>query len=333
MRYFLIIFLFLSSLESFEGDISLHHEQLDMNKKNSIESLYTKLKHENIPTDFGINYNISLIGTTPISTKNQFYDFVEPRAIIGSASIDYYEKQTAISVGRNSLNLPLLNGNFDGLVYYQMLNKFRWRFFYFVSYEILLPTFYTKDDSMDLKGVNLSYENKYFEIKTTAIDNRAENIYHTNLALKYNYYAISLEVAHYNSDNFLTENIQKLSISRYKESLFLEFGIIKNGENPIDKLLKFEQDELNSFGLGNKIYMPNAQNNYMEIAYGKENYYLNLLLGYTTYQKNSKARELDIGFEYKFSKEFSINLHLLRELSSQGDTTLFSSSLNYGFEL
>ena len=333
MKFFITILLFLSSLKAVDGEINLYHETLDMNQKSSIESLYLKLQKENIPTDFGVNYNLSISASTPLYTQNLFYKAIESKAIINSASLDYYNNQTAISIGRNSLNLPLLNGNFDGFVYYQIHNNFSWRAFYFLSYEILLPTFYAKYNSLNLKGVNLSYENRYLDIKATIIDDKTENMYHTNLALKYDNYAISFESAYYDSDDFLSEDVKKISFSRYKEPLFLEFGVIKSGENGINQLLKFEQDELNSFGLGNKIYMPNAQNSYIEIGYEKNSYYLNLLLGYTTYQKEFDAKELDFSFEYNFSNQFNIDAHILREISSQGDTTLFSSSLNYRFEL
>jgi len=333
MKIILIFFFLLEALFAFESDFSLYYESISLEEKSSFSTAYLELKHENIPTDFGVSYNISATLNAPIYRENDFYDYLETEILLSSVSLDYYSNSSAFSLGRNRVDFALLNGNFDGVIYYKLAEIFSYKLFYFLKYETLLPSYYTQNDSIDILGVNVSYENKYVSVKATAMKNRDENIYHTKASVMHNRYTLSLEAAAYSAVGKKNEQIAKVFASKSFNNSFIELGYMKNFQGAIDKLLQFEQSELNYFGLGNKIYSPNAANIYMEYLVDNKNYYFDFLLGYTEYEKNLQALEADISLVYYINKEINIEAHIMREETTTESTTLISSALNYRFSL
>ena len=147
--------------------------------QDQVISMFGKVEQKKsfLEGDLDIEAGITANGVVKkSSTINFFTQLNDYDFLIHQLSANYYiNNQTMVSLGRENMNLNLLNGSFDGALVATSFNNFFLKSFYFKHYAYLVPTLYQHQKLHGLAGFSLNYSKAWFDSEFTYFN---ENLDH-----------------------------------------------------------------------------------------------------------------------------------------------------------
>ncbi len=210
---------------------------------------------------------------------------------ISMASIDYYNQNFAISVGRNIIDLDYLSGSVDSILGIYLYESFQIRAFWFLNYYDFGYNYYIKyknlNDNKGIGGIHIQSKNiiKDFEFRLyyySALNTQ----YLVGVKFLKEFYSFNLEGSFAYSNGYKSESFLEFSIDKtlYNRHIF-EIGYSKSSKDGLKDMLKFGSYPLNKFYLANSLDKDDAKNIYIKYSFDKDNYYINTIVGKTDYVK------------------------------------------------
>lgn len=275
---------------------------------NNFVSIYGKVedKESFLDGELDLRGGLTAHGVLRKSGNFEFFNTVEnSKILIHSLALDYYPShQTLISLGRESLDLNLLNGSFDGLMAVGRFDDFSLKSFYFNHYAILYPSFYKSEEIEDgLYGLNLAYNRSFFDGELSYFSYDGNDVSDLYMAFMHNSFRMGAEHLSFTSSTLADESAYKLFAGyRYKRSYF-ETGYYDVYDGGLQSIYNLGGTEFKNFGLNSFLNQENAKNIYADITYNHYPIYTKLHLGQTSFKdgtQNATGDEagLTIGFKY-----------------------------------
>lgn len=193
--------------------------------QDQVISLFGKAEHKEsfLEGDLDIEAGITLNGvlkksqTINFLTQMDDYDF-----LLHQLSINYYiNHQNMISLGRENMNLNLLNGSLDGLLYATSFEDFFLKSFYFKHHAYLVPTLYQSTDLDGLAGFSLNYTKAWFDSELTYFHENNEHRSNLYLGFLNKPYKAGIEHIQHLSSTNPKERAYKLHIGMKYQSFML----------------------------------------------------------------------------------------------------------------
>ncbi len=293
-------------------------------KDNSISTNYTSFKYRGNDTssalsiylraedkyslfagDIDLRAGVTALGISKDDDIN-FFDTIEKnRAIVHSLSIDYYPTaDTLISVGRESLDINLLMGSFDGVMVVGDVDNFSAKAFYFNRYSVLYPTYYVNTKLDDLYGVNLYFTKGMFETEATFFtydDHDVSNIY---MSLQSDDFILGIEHLNFSSTSLADEKAYKLRFGYLYESFYAEVGYYDVYEGSLRNIYALGGTEFKIFALHGFLDELDAKNIYADISYKYKNMQAKLHFGHTEYKSDYGTEQIGKEFGVTFATNY-----------------------------
>ncbi|MCV6608100.1 MAG: hypothetical protein OIF32_07810 [Campylobacterales bacterium] len=242
--------------------------------------------------------------------KNEVYTDLKNEAVITEFSFQKTFSTSSFSMGRNSINLPLLRGSFDGALGFFIYDSFSLRVFGFDKYTIRSSAFSETIKDIDLQGINLGYEDEKNNLKIFGFQDANGDYYGLKYTVNFSTsYSLNYENHNFKDDS-IKERISKIFFEKKFESVDLELGYIENLGDRIFNLNQYNNEDTNQFSLGSLIYLEKSYNGYLQGKYFTKDSMVKLLLGRTIY-RNHLSRDLEsLEIEASYIKLFSNDFYL-----------------------
>ncbi len=291
---------------------------------NNFLSVYGKVEHKQnfLDGDLDLRGGLTAHGVIRKSGDFEFFNTVENnKLLIHSLALDYYPThQTLISLGRESLNLNLLNGSFDGIMAVGRFDDFSLKSFYFNHYAVLYPSFYKSEEIENgLYGVNIAYNRSFFDGELSYFAYDEHTVSDLYMTFMHNSFRIGTEHLGFKSSTLASEKAYKLFTGyRYKRTYF-EAGYYDVYEGTLQSIYNLGGTEFKNFGLNSFLNQEDAKNIYADVTYNHYPFYTKLHFGQTSFKdgtQNAKGDEagLTIGFKYD---NFEASANYLTQKSDQ----------------
>ena len=239
------------------------------------------------------------------STINYFTQMNDYDLLVHQLSANYYvNNQTMLSLGRESMNLNLLNGSFDGALVATSFEDFFLKNFYFKHYAYLVPTLYQHQTLDGLAGFSLNYSKACFDSEFSYFNENSEHRSNVYLGFLSKPYKAGIEHMQYISSTNANERAYKLHMGMKHKAFYTETGFIHVYDGQLQRIYDFGGSEFNAFGLTSFLNNQNAKNAYVDLVYNQRPFYSKLHLGQTNFDFGSssylgKEAGLTLGYRYK----------------------------------
>lgn len=307
------------------GQLSLYSEGYDLDgSQTRLSSLFANFSARTLGTaDEGKwRFEATVNGIVATEDPYDIYAFDTAKAMVAQLGYEYLFSDWAFSLGRSKIDLPMLHGSFDGAVALWVREHFSGRAFLFHSYETLLPAYYKRDSDIEgnLGGLTLSYESESLQSLLFSYREKAYRYNGAQIALTLLDETLAgYEIVRLDSDiaGEKGESFQKLHIDYAPSEWSFELGMMQSGEAGLDAIYRYGKNELNLFGLGNMLYLPDARNGYGILKYGTQNFFTQFLLGKTAYntetQKGLHGTEINLSVLYRFTPAVDLSVSYISQ--------------------
>jgi len=340
--FLLCINMFLFAKEDF---MALNYTSLNDQAQptNDFFSLYAKgdEKFSFLEGDLDLRVGATIHTVLKKSGNFDFFTTVKnERALLDSLSIDYYlNPKNMISVGRESLDINLLHGNFDGILLSHNNEDFNIKTFYFNHYSILFPSYYINQDIDDLFGFNLNYSKGYFDSEISYFNYNTHEVSNLYLAMFYNSFVVGAEYLSFNSQTLNDEEAYKLHTGYRHNNLYAELGYYEVIEGGLKNIYNLGGTAFNTFLLNAFLNQNEAKNIYADFVYNAKPFYAKLHLGKTDFKNinNDKRKGVEAGltFSYTYNDMEFLSSYLAQESNlfgvNQYRTEWLQTHLKYRF--
>ncbi len=340
-----IIFLPLLSLIAFAQESFLQTQYSSLKQgstQDQVISLFGKVEEKKsfLEGDLEIEAGLTANGVLKkSSTLNFFTQMNEYDLLIHQLCATYYlNNQSMLSLGRQNMNLNLLNGTFDGLLAAGWLGDTFFKAFYFKHYAYLVPTLYQAQSLNGLTGLSINYAKGWFDSEFSYFNENTEHRSNLYLGFLKRPYKAGIEHMQYLSSTNANERAYKLHMGMKHKGFYAETGFIHVYDGALGRIYDFGGSEFNAFGLTGFLNNQNAQNGYIDVIYNHRPYYTKLHLGQTNFDFGAssylgKEAGLTLGYRYK---KMHLTLQALTQKSDQlgllGDRTSWvHTNLEYRF--
>jgi hypothetical protein len=310
--------------------------------QDQVISLFGKAEHKEsfLEDDLDIQAGLTINGVLKKSqTINFFTQMDDYDFLLHQLSVNYYiNHQNMISVGRENMNLNLLNGSLDGLLYATSFDDFFLKSFYFKHHAYLAPTLYQSTDLNGLAGFSLNYSKAWFDSELTYFHENDEHRSNLYLGILNKPYKAGVEHIQYLSSTRPNERAYKLHMGMKYQRFYAETGFTHVYDGALRRVYTFGGSEFNAFGLTSFMDNENAQNGYLDLIYNKKPLYTKLHWGQTNFDIGStpytgEEAGLTLGFRYK---DFHTTLQAMTQKSDQtgflgNRTSWVHTNLEYRF--
>ncbi len=282
-------------------------------KQGNIEdyttSLFGKVDHKEsfLEGDLDIEAGITANGVLKkSSTINFFTQMNDYDILIHQLSANYYlNNQSMISLGRENMNLNLLNGSFDGALVATSYEDLFAKLFYFKHYAFLAPTLFEQQQLDGLTGVTLNYSKGYFDSELSYFNENSEHRSNLYLGFLNKPYKAGIEQMQYLSSTNANERAYKLHMGMRYNAFYAETGFINVYDGRLQRIYDFGGSEFNAFGLTSFLNQQNAKNGYVDLIYNQRPFYGKLHLGQTNFDfgvSNYLGKEAGLTLGYRYQK-------------------------------
>ncbi len=271
--------------------------------------------------------------------KYNYQDINE--AMLNVASVDINTQYASVSLGRNPLEMPWLNGSVDGILAYYQNDYFQVKTLWFYNYYDFQVNYYSKFEKInDEKGVYAIHAQsgnifKDFELTLHSyLLPSSRSIYGFNIDI---YPSDSLVLSSsFNFSDTLGDEGEDESYIRVKLEYYLDdnhaffLGHSQTGDNGLDYMLQFGSQPFSAFYLSNEIQREKASNNYINYSYLNDDYFFDIIYGQTQYYERNNhlnSSELDIFIEYSINENLKVNLSYMYKDVDTKDTLSLDQSL------
>ena len=308
-------------------------------QENSLKISYTSLK-DGVNKDFVVTalgeltyrksfleHNLDILaGVTGSYSLNQnttptfFSSIDQQHLLINKLSADLYMGyHDMVSVGREKMQLNLLNGSFDGFLWSHQSGNLSVKTYYFRHYTYLTETLYENKHIENLKGITINYAYGNFDSELTYF--HENNTHRSDLYIGFIHKPFKLGLEHLQllSPSLPNERAYKLHTGVRYRHLYLETGYIDVYDGALDKVYTFGGSEFNTFGLTGFLNRQNAKQHYINLIYNAHPIYTKIHLGKTDYDVGAFSyigKEAGMIFGYRF-EPFPFTLELLTQKSNQ----------------
>jgi len=330
--------------------------------KTTLSLDYTSLSYQNSPTNhfFSLSLDTEKIYTFQagdvelrmgakalgIFAKSDDFDLFDAstksRAMIQSFSLDYYpSSQLLLSVGRESMDLNLLRGSFDGLLAVGSGEDFSLKAFYFKHYSTLTPSYYKNAKLDALYGFNFNYNKGMLESEISHFTYYGHTVNNLYMALHTKAFTAGAEYLSFTSDLLADEKAYKFHLGYQQGYFYGEVGYYHVYEGTLRNIFALGSSAFKHYRLHSFLDQPGAKELYLNLGYKQEGFYADLYLGHTQFEAAwdpnqtyaGKALGLTLG---KMYKNFGLSATLLTQKSDQpwreGErTTWVQTQLKYRF--
>ncbi|CAA6809841.1 MAG: Unknown protein [uncultured Sulfurovum sp.] len=338
--------LFLSlSLMAMAGDNFLQTQYTSL-KKGSVQdqaiSMFGKAEHKEsfLAGDLDIEAGITANAVLKKSSTINFFNLLNDNDfLIHQLSANYYlNNQSMISLGRENMNLNLLNGSFDGALIASSFDDLFVKAFYFKHYAYLAPTLYLHGELDGLSGFSLNYSKGWFDSELTYFNENAEHRSTLYLGLLKKPYKAGIEHMQYLSSTNPNERAYKLHMGMKVKNFYAETGFMHVYEGGLQNIYVFGGSEFNAFGLTSFLNNQDAKNGYIHLIYNHKPLYTKLHLGQTDFNVGTtsylgKEAGVTVGYRYK---DFHATVQGMTQKSDEigflgNRTSWIHSNLEYRF--
>jgi len=276
--------------------------------QDQVISMFGKVEQKKsfLEGDLDIEAGITANGVVKkSSTINFFTQLNDYDFLIHQLSANYYiNNQTMVSLGRENMNLNLLNGSFDGALVATSFNNFFLKSFYFKHYAYLVPTLYQHQKLDGLAGFSLNYSKAWFDSEFSYFNENSDHRSNIYLGFLNKPYKAGVEHMQYLSSTNQNERAYKLHIGMKHKGFYAETGFIHVYDGQLQRIYDFGGSEFNAFGLTSFLNNQNAQNGYIDVIYNHRPFYTKLHLGQTDFDFGAssylgKEAGLTLGYRYK----------------------------------
>jgi len=245
----------------------------------------------------GIMGNVVLKKNAPL---NFFTTLNYSQFLIDQLSADYYiNNQTMVSLGREKMNLNLLNGSFDGALVASSFGDFFLKTYLFEHYSYLVPTLYENQNINELAGVTLNYTKAWFDSELSYFNENSEHRSDIYLGYLQKPFKAGVELLQFVSSTQPNERAYKLHMGARVKHFYGEVGYLDVYDGALNRIYQFGGSEFNTFGLTGFLNNQNAQNGYVDLLYRAKPLYVKLHGGETNF---------DVGATNYLGKEFGLTL-------------------------
>jgi len=347
MRYLLTLILLTNFLSAEENKLSLQYTSLSYKNSpnNHFYSLYLDMEevYTFMEGDLELRLGINALGVLGKSDDFYLFDTVSKSKIaIKSLSLDYYPSdQVLLSLGRQSLDINLLRGSFDGLLVAATVDDFSLKAFYFEHYSTLYPTYYKNADFDKLYGLNFQYSGKLFESELSYFTYYGHTVQNVYMAVHPGNVTLGAEYLAFTSDLLHDEKAYKLHLGYQYENFYAEMGYYHVYEGTLRNIFAVGGSEFQNYRLHGFLDQSNAKNIYLDLQYKQNDFSASLHFGRTEFEmsydptQTYTGKELGISLSKRYD-DFSISASLLTQKSDQpwdtGErTTWVQTQLTYRF--
>ena len=276
--------------------------------QDQVISLFGKVDHKesflegDLDIEAGVTANGVLKKSSTINFFNQMNDY---DVLVHQLSANYYlNNQSMISVGREKMNLNLLNGSLDGALIATFYEDLFAKAFYFKHYAYLVPTLFQQQSLNGLTGISLNYSKGYFDSELSYFNENSEHRSTLYLGFINKSYKAGVEQMQYISSTNAYERAYKVHAGVKYKGFYAESGFIDVYEGRLQRIYAFGGSEFNAFGLSSFLNQQNAQNIYLYLLYNKRPLYAKLHLGQTNFDFGAssylgKEAGLTLGYRYQ----------------------------------
>ena len=310
--------------------------------QDQVISLFGKAEHKKSFLEGDLDIEAGITGNGVIkktSIPSFFTSLNDYDLLIHQLSANYYvNNSTMLSAGRESMNLNLLNGSFDGALVASSFDDLFVKAFYFKHYAFLAPTLYQHQKLNGLTGLSLNYSKGYFDSEFTYFNENSEHRSNLYLGFINKPYKAGIEHMQFLSSTLANERAYKLHMAMKHKGFYAETGFIHVYDGGLQNIYNFGGTEFNAFGLTSFLNNQNAQNGYIDLIYNHKPLYAKLHLGQTDFDFGAssylgKEAGLILGYRYK---DIHATLQAMTQKSDQvgffGDRTSWvHSNLEYRF--
>lgn len=292
----------------YEASIQSQYSSLKQGAtQDQVISLFGKVDHKEsfLEGDLDIEAGVTANGVVKkSSTINFFNQMNDYDVFIHQLSANYYlNNQSLISLGREKMNLNLLNGSFDGALVATSYEDLFAKAFYFKHYAYLVPTLFQKQRLNGLTGISLNYAKGYFDSELSYFNENSEHRSTLYLGFLNKPYKAGIEQMQYLSSTNANERAYKVHTGVKYKGFYAETGLIDVYEGRLQRIYAFGGSEFNAFGLTSFLNQQNAQNTYLDLLYNKRPLYAKLHLGQTNFDFGAssylgKEAGLTLGYRY-----------------------------------
>ena len=310
---------------------------------NNFLSVYGKVedKQSFLDGDVELRGGITAHGFLRKSGDFEFFNTVEnSKLLIHSLALDYYPThQTLISVGRESLNLNLLNGSFDGLMAVGRFDDFSLKSFYFNHYAKLYSSFYVSQEIENgLFGVNLSYNRSFFDGELSYFSYDKHTVSDLYMTYINKNFRIGAEHLSFTSSTLDDEKAYKLFTGYRYDRTYFEAGYYDVYDGGLQSIYNLGGTEFKNFGLNSFLNQEDAKNVYADVTYNHYPLYTKLHLGQTSFKdgiQKAKGDEAGLTIGFKYDK-LEVSANYLTQKSDQSGiagtrTDWVQTNLKYRF--
>ena len=310
--------------------------------QDQVISLFGKVEHKESFLDGDLDIEAGITGNGVLkksTTMNFFNNLNDYDFLIHQLSANYYvNNQTMISLGRENMNLNLLNGSFDGALIATSFDDFFLKAFYFKHGAYLVPTLYQHGELDGLSGLTLNYSKGWFDSEFSYINENKEHRSTLYLGFLSKPYKAGIEHMQFLSPTLSNERAYKVHMGMKVKHFYAETGFINVYEGQLQNIYAFGGSEFNTFGLTSFLNNQNAQNGYIDLMYNHKPLYTKLHLGQTNFDFGSSTylgKEIGLTLGYRY-KDFHTTAQLMTQKSDQvgffGDRTSWvHTNLEYRF--
>lgn len=324
MKLFLTIICFISVLYASENMISLDYTSLKQEDTKEYHCFSWNGTFEDrvsfLAGDLDVRAGIAFHKNMQFKQGTSDTIIDDDRMIVSSLALDYYIQNTLLlSVGRESMNLNLLTGSFDGALVVGNYGDVQAKVFYFRHYTSLQSTYYENYALKDLYGAHLAYSTKVWDSEVTFFSNGKNSISNVYLSYKIDSLMLGGEYLSLHSSTFDDEASAKVFVAYKHKDFVLEGGMTHVYQGSLKHVYDLGGSDFTTFPLGSFLNQKNAKNVYFDIVYNYSYYYAKLHLGETIFDEENRACVgeevgLTLGMQYK---QYEFYIMLLTQRSKQ----------------
>ncbi|NKQ41457.1 MAG: hypothetical protein HF962_07800, partial [Sulfurovum sp.] len=326
MKYFVLSVMLTIFSFSAENHISLQYTSLKYKDHplNDFISIYgvAEDRYSFISGGLDIRAGITVLGILKKSGDFDLFPTIEKsKALVHSLSVDYYPSpEFMLSLGRQSLDINLLRGSFDGIMAVGDFDDFSLKTFYFKRYAALYPYYYKNEKLDKLYGFNLNYNKGIFESEVSYFsyyDHWVDNVY---IAIHPDNFSFGVEHLGFHSKVLSDEKAYKLFAGYRYDNFYLEVGHYHVYEGRLRNIYALGGTEFKTFRLHGFLDQLEAKNIYADLQYKDADFYAKLHLGYTSFEdkigQDYSGKEIGVTLSKRY-KDFEFSTTVLTQKSDQ----------------
>ena len=292
--------------------------------QDNLSSFYGKVEQKKsfLEGDLELEGGVTANGVLNKTSAPTFFTTVDDAdLLIHQLALNYYPSyQTMLSVGREEMNLNLLNGSFDGTLIATSLENLFIKAFYFKHYSYLVPTLYENQALNGLAGVNLNYSKGYFESELSYFNENSEHRSNLYVGFFNKPYRAGVEQMQFLSPTLSGERAYKFLLGMKVKHFYAETGYIDVYEGGLKNIYRFGGSEFNAFGLTSFLEQKNAQDGYLDLTYNHHPLFAKLHLAQTNFDfgaSSYQGKEAGVTLGYHYNKQLGLTLQALTQKSNQ----------------